>query len=119
MRTPTENDYFLLEYRNPQHCKWDKYISSSSTLQGMLAYHVDYTKNYQKLWYDKAAPNVDETHECMKLVRSVPMTSNSPSQTFFPGAIHHDERKYYRLCGPARRRRVCHLGVHIRHGYQL
>lgn len=86
VRTPTENDYFLLEYRNPQHCKWDKYISSSSTLQGMLAYHVDYTKNYQKLWYDKAAPNVDETHECMKLVRSVPMTSNSPSQTFFPGA---------------------------------
>lgn len=86
VRTPTENDYFLLEYRNPQSSKWDKYISLSSTLQGMLVYHVDYTPKYQSKWYFDNTLNTDPSHECMKLVRSVPMTADSPSQTFFPGS---------------------------------
>lgn len=86
VRTPTENDYFLLEYRDTQNNKWDKYITSSSSLRGMLVYHVDYTPRYQAKWYYDGTLNADPSHECMKLVRSVPGTTDSPSQTFFPGS---------------------------------
>lgn len=85
VRTPTDNDYFLLEYRDTKNNKWDKHISSSS-IEGMLVYHVDYTSRYQAKWYGDGTLNADPSHECMKLVRSVPNTSFSPSQTFFPGS---------------------------------
>lgn len=85
VRTPTDNDYFLLEYRDTQN-KWDKHITSPSTLRGMLVYHVDYTNSYQRRWYYEGEPNVDASHECMKLVRSVPGSTDSPAQTFFPGS---------------------------------
>lgn len=45
VRTPTDNDYFLLESRDPAGNKWDRHIPDVGE-GGMLVYHVDYTPAY-------------------------------------------------------------------------
>lgn len=81
--TPTSNEYFLAEYRGAGLSKWDNpgYIGGS----GLMVYHVDYTSSYASRWSYNTLNNYPN-HECMKLVRSVPNTSYSPTRTFFPGS---------------------------------
>lgn len=89
VRTPTSNDYFLIENRAAGSFKWDNYIENANgsieNTRGMLVYHVDYTK--PSVWTNNTL-NDNPSHECMKLVRSVPGASSagSPSKTFFPGS---------------------------------
>ena len=80
---PTTNEYFLVEYRGAGKTKWDNssYIGGS----GMIAYHVDYSAGYASRWAGNTLNN-NPNHECMKLVRSVPNTTGTPSRTFFPGS---------------------------------
>ncbi len=84
--TPTNNDYFLLENRNPNSNRWDLHIPSVGT-GGMLVYHVDYTSRYAPDWYTSNTLNCNPDHECMKLVRSNPSVfgSQNSGRTFFPG----------------------------------
>ena len=86
VRTPTDNDYFLLESRDPAGNKWDRHIPDVGE-GGMLVYHVDYTPAYVSRWHTGNSLNCNPGHECMKLVRSVPSSygTQSAGRTFFPG----------------------------------
>ena len=86
VRTPTDNDYFLLESRDPAGNKWDRHIPDVGE-GGMLVYHVDYTPAYASRWHTGNSLNCNPGHECMKLVRSVPSSygTQSAGRTFFPG----------------------------------
>ena len=86
VRTPTDNDYFLLENRDPAGNKWDRHIPDVGE-GGMLVYHVDYTPAYASRWHTGNSLNCNPGHECMKLVRSVPSSygTQSAGRTFFPG----------------------------------
>lgn len=84
VRTPEENDYFLLECRGVSGSKWDSYITSSGG--GMMVYHVDYTSKYQTRWLRSNDLNVDPQHECMKMIPSYGSGSNA--DFFYPGG--HD-----------------------------
>ena len=86
VRTPTDNDYFLLESRDPAGYKWGRHIPDVGE-GGMRVYHVDYTPAYASRWHTGNSLNCNPGHECMKLVRSVPSSygTQSAGRTFFPG----------------------------------
>lgn len=93
VRTGTDNDYFLMESRATGGFKWDNYIGEgnygiNSVGKGLLVYHVDYTTRYASLWTYDNTLNANPSHECMKLVRSVPKSSSEGKQfrTYFPGS---------------------------------
>lgn len=85
--TPTAGEYFLLESRNPGGDKWDRYLSETEP-GGLLVYHIDYTPSVARKWYYENTLNCNPSHECLKLVRSVPVASGTQSvgRTFFPGS---------------------------------
>lgn len=85
MASSTPNEYFLAEYRGAGENEWDN--PSHIGGKGLIVYHVDNTDNYSNLW-ERGTPNSLRGHECMKLVRSVPGTRNSPMETFFPGSTN-------------------------------
>lgn len=89
VRTPTTNDYFILEGRAMGSFKWDNYIEDSygrvnADAKGLFVYHIDYTKPSQ--WQNNTLNN-NPNRECTKIIRSVPGTSSAgkPLNTFFPG----------------------------------
>lgn len=93
IRTGTDNEYFLLEYRGTNKTIWDRpqdlaYPSRPAWYSpGMLVFHVDYTRPRQELW-DSAhdAVNTNPFHECYKAVRSdVNGKIFLPAECFFPG----------------------------------
>ena len=86
VQTPTDNDYFLLESRDTENNKWDQPLNTGAGCRGVLVYHVDYTRAYAPKWYYTNDLNSNPSHECMKLVRSVPGSTGRPALTFFPGA---------------------------------
>ncbi len=81
VRTPVENDYFLLECRGVSGSKWDSYITTSGG--GMMVYHVDYTSKYQNAWLSSNNLNANPQHECMKMLPSYGSGQNA--DYFYPG----------------------------------
>lgn len=86
------DEYFLIEARALGGFKWDDYIGdyygNVDGSNGMFVMHIDYTAPYQDAWIYGNTLNADPSHECAKIVRSVPgeSSANTPSLTFFPGA---------------------------------
>lgn len=90
LNTRTTNEYFLMEYRGAGLTVWDNpdYYSEyeKTSYSGMVVYHVDYTAPNKWDWYNNL--NADASHECYKLVCSVPDADYAEwysSTTFFPG----------------------------------
>lgn len=86
--TPTDNDYFLLEYRDPTRWKWDAHIgttNNTSARPGMLVYHIDFTPSYKSRWEENTL-NASPSHECCKFVYAIPGSSSAynPGKTLFP-----------------------------------
>lgn len=76
IRTPDENEFFLLE--NRQQTGWDKYLPG----HGMLVWHVDYEKS---IWFTNGVNN-DENHQYVDLEEADNLkTAVSRGGDAFPG----------------------------------
>lgn len=91
IKTSTKDEYFLIETRGigTETFVWEKYLGTGA--KGMLVYHIDRSSKYIRKWEDNTL-NADPSHECAKLVRSVPTSAVAqnypPSKTFFPGSTN-------------------------------
>ncbi|MEG2771705.1 MAG: M6 family metalloprotease domain-containing protein [Alistipes sp.] len=103
--TITENEYFLLEYRNEESQiarNWDKYIgydqhsqAKTFSVNGLLITHIDKSTNNAgglsaAMRWDRNVPNAYMGHECARMVYSGGKTQISSYEianaVLFPGA---------------------------------
>ncbi len=62
--TDSEDEYYLFECR--EETGWDKYIGGS----GMLAYHIDRSKDRISRWTTENTVNSDVSHQCADLIEA-------------------------------------------------
>lgn len=75
LNTPNTDEFFLLENRQKNTFKWDKYLPGS----GMLVFRVD--RSDLKPWNNNTVNN-DSTHLCYELIRANGGTGSSSSDAF-------------------------------------
>ncbi len=103
--TPTDNEFFILENRNPAGSKWDAFLASGDEScwvggsgKGMLVYHVDRSNNRisgrtaASLWDTWNMVNAYSSHPCLRIVMAKTIERdawtgelNNIGKIFYPG----------------------------------
>lgn len=78
------NEYFMIDYRDANSTKWDKYLGNiDQNHKGFYITHIDFTEAKQRDW-DFNLVNANDRYELVKLIRSY-IASENAAETLFPG----------------------------------